>query len=48
MISPSIDICWRIAEAEASLAGFPVIEAAHFLDRRLQGGGIDSINSSFT
>jgi len=30
MISPSTDICWRIAEAEAALAGFPVIEPAHF------------------
>jgi len=30
MKSPSIDICWRIAEAEAALAGFPVIEPAHF------------------
>ena len=29
-MTPSIDICWRIAEAEAALAGFPVIEAAHF------------------
>jgi len=26
----SSDICWRIAEAEAMLAGFPVIEPAHF------------------
>jgi hypothetical protein len=23
-------ICWRIAEAETALAGFPVIEPAHF------------------
>lgn len=30
MISPSTDICWRIAEAEAALAGFPVIDPAHF------------------
>jgi len=30
MNSPSLDICWRIAEAEAALAGFPVIEPAHF------------------
>jgi ATP-dependent Clp protease ATP-binding subunit ClpC len=30
MISPSIDICWRIAEAEAANAGFLVIDPAHF------------------
>jgi hypothetical protein len=30
MTAPTIDICWRIAEAEAALAGFPVIEPAHF------------------
>jgi len=24
------DICWRIAEAEAALAGFPLIDPAHF------------------
>ena len=24
------DICWRLAEAEAALIGFPVIEPAHF------------------
>ena len=29
MFSPH-HICWRIAEAEAALAGFPVIEPAHF------------------
>jgi hypothetical protein len=25
-----INICWRTAEVEAALAGFPVIEPAHF------------------
>ena len=30
MTTPSIDICWRIAEAEGALAGYPVIEPAHF------------------
>ncbi len=30
MTSPSIDICWRIAEAEAAHAGFTEIGPAHF------------------
>lgn len=30
MISPSLDIIWRIAEAEAAHAGFPEIGPAHF------------------
>ncbi len=30
MISPSIDICWSLAEAEAAHAGFSEIELAHF------------------
>jgi len=30
MISPSIDICWTLAEAEASQACFAAIEPAHF------------------
>jgi ATP-dependent Clp protease ATP-binding subunit ClpC len=30
MISPSIDLCWSISEAEAAAAGFPDIRVGHF------------------